>query len=132
RSETAAGAPLVVLEGSSLAQDPLRWYPIRERGMPKWRCRCSHARALPVDDGFSLRVIGCPLNAGRHKTQPSASVVHDCARCAFFVGIGYSDPERRRVSLYCSFGASARTRIGPAPAPRPELAPPFRRALTAF
>jgi hypothetical protein len=118
RSQTAAGAPMVVLDGQAVVADALRWRPMRERGLPAWRCRCAHARALPVDDAFSLRVIGCPLNLRRHDpgvslqgTESSyASVIHDCGRCGFFVGIGYSDPERRRVSLYCSFGAATRQR----------------------
>jgi hypothetical protein len=122
RSETAAGAPLLIIDGTSVERDPLRWRVMRERGMPKWRCRCAQARALPVDDGFSLRVIGCPLNLRRHESGPSASVIHDCARCGFFVGIGYSDHDRRRVALYCSFGASSRPRLAPLAALR--LAPP--------
>jgi hypothetical protein len=113
RSETAAGAPLLVVDARSIEDDPLRWRVLRERGVPKWRCRCAQARALPVDDAFSLRVIGCPLNLRRHGSGPSASVIQDCARCGFFVGIGYSDNERRRVSLYCSFSASSRPRLGP-------------------
>src|SRR3954452_22737684 len=120
RSETAPGAPLLVLDARAVQADPLRWRPMRERGLPKWRCRCALARALPVDDAFSLRVIGCPLNLRRESTASGpacASVVHDCARCGFFVGIGYSDPERRRVALYCSFGGSARPRLGPHAAP---------------
>jgi len=118
RSETAASGPLVVLDARALGEDPLRWRPVRELGLPKWRCRCARARALPVDDGFSLRVIGCPLTARRAGADATASVIHDCGRCPFFVGIGYSNPERRRVSLYCSYGASVRPRLGPAPAPR--------------
>jgi hypothetical protein len=119
RSETAAGGPLVVLDARALREDPLHWRPVREQGLPKWRCRCAHARALPVDDAFSLRVIGCPLNVRRAGSESYASVVHDCARCGFFVGIGYSNPERRRVSLYCSFGASLRRRVGRAPVRAP-------------
>ena len=128
-----ASAPVIVLGGAAVAADPLRWRPLRERGLPRWRCRCALARPLPVDDAFSLRVIGCPLNLRRedaHATKRAyASVIHDCARCSFFVGIGYADPERRRVSLYCAFGKSksksplAVPRIGPAPAPR--LPQPF-------
>jgi hypothetical protein len=123
--------PLIVLAGSAVVADPLRWRPLRERGLPRWRCRCALARPLPVDDAFSLRVIGCPLNLRREEAAAGkstyASVIHDCARCSFFVGIGYADPERRRVSLYCSFGKSGAkpvpSRIGPAPAPR--LPPDF-------
>jgi hypothetical protein len=129
RAENEVGAPVVVLAGAAVVADPLRWRPLRERGLPRWRCRCALARPLPVDDAFSLRVIGCPLNLRRDEASHaasasprsvggSASVIHDCARCAFFVGIGYADSERRRVSLYCAFGKPARPRIGPAPAPR--------------
>jgi hypothetical protein len=114
---SAAGAPMMVVDGRAVEGDVLHWRPLRERGLPKWRCRCAQARALPVDDGFSLRVLGCPLNLHRQESGSYASVINDCARCGFFVGIGYSDPERRRVSLYCSFGASPR--IGPAMVPRP-------------
>jgi hypothetical protein len=130
RAENEVGAAVVVLSGAAVVADPLRWRPLRERGLPRWRCRCALARPLPVDDAFSLRVIGCPLNLRRDEASNaaphgaarsvggSASVIHDCARCAFFVGIGYADPERRRVSLYCAFGKPSRPRIGPAPAPR--------------
>jgi hypothetical protein len=119
----AAPAPVIVLSGAAVAEDPLRWRPLREQGLPRWRCRCALARPLPVDDAFSLRVIGCPLNLRREPfgaTHAYASVVHDCARCSFFVGIGYADSERRRVSLYCGFGKSKslRPRVGPAPVPR--------------
>lgn len=123
RSEGGAGAPVVTIDGHAAFEDPLRLRPVRERGMPKWDCRCSQARALPVDDAFSLRVIGCPLVARRAGAGAPASVVHDCARCACFVGIGYSDPDRRRVSLYCSFGAAPRPRFGPLPVLRAPAAP---------
>ncbi len=123
RATVADGAPLVELSGAALVAEPLRWRPVRQSGLPRWKCRCARARPLPVDDAFSLRVIGCPLGLrceeSANATTPAfASVVHDCARCHFFVGIGYADAERRRVSLYCSFGATARRRVGPAPAPR--------------
>jgi len=124
RTEAAASAPLIVLDGAVVVADPLRWRPLRERGLPRWRCRCAFARPLPVDDAFSLRVLGCPLNLRREDAAKGtyASVIHDCARCAFFVGIGYADPQRRRVSLYCAFGRpktkTMPARIGPAPAPR--------------
>src|SRR5437667_3709095 len=68
RSEMGAGAPLLVLDGGAVERDALHWRPLRERGLPKWRCRCAQARALPVDDGFSLRVLGCPLNLRRHES----------------------------------------------------------------
>jgi hypothetical protein len=132
---TASSPPVIVLAGAAAVADPLRWRPQRERGLPRWRCRCSLARPLPVDDAFSLRVIGCPINLRRAdaSTAPgaSASVIHDCARCSFFVGIGYADAERRRVSLYCAFGKSraALPRIGPAPSPRlPPLPLPLAEA----
>ena len=114
--------PTIVLDGAAVVADPLRWRPLRERGLPRWRCRCSLARPLPVDDAFSLRVIGCPINVRQEAKHSYASVVHDCARCSFFVGIGYADAQRRRVSLYCAFGRSraalSPARVGPAPAPR--------------
>ncbi|HVZ75327.1 MAG TPA: hypothetical protein VHJ20_23275 [Polyangia bacterium] len=121
RATTDAGVPLVELSGAALVADPLRWRPLRESGLSRWRCRCAQARPLPVDDAFSLRVLGCPLGLRREDAPGAstyASVVHDCARCHFFVGIGYADAGRRRVSLYCSFGAAGRRRVGPAPAPR--------------
>jgi hypothetical protein len=123
RATVADGAPLIELSGAALVAEPLRWRPLRDSDLPRWRCRCALARPLPVDDAFSLRVIGCPLGLRREESANAsapafASVVHDCARCHFFVGIGYADAERRRVSLYCSFGATARRRVGPAPAPR--------------
>jgi hypothetical protein len=124
RSQTAGGAPVLVMDERALREDPLRWRPLRERGLPRWRCRCAQARELPVDDAFSLRVIGCPLNVRRHGPDATASVIQDCARCGFFVGIGYSNPERRQVSLYCSFGATVRPRLGPLPASAPAPRPP--------
>jgi hypothetical protein len=139
RDRTLASPPVIVLAGAAVVADPLRWRPLSERGLPKWRCRCANARPLPVDDAFSLRVIGCPLNLRREDGHAAkngyASVIHDCARCSFFVGIGYADPQRRRVSLYCGFGKSrsALPRVGPAPAPRlppsPALAPVASPAL---
>jgi hypothetical protein len=124
RAESLPGVPVLFLDAQDAAADPLRWRPVRGAGLPRWRCRCALARPLPVDDAFSLRVLSCPINSRREAPAPaggtstSASVIHDCARCAFFVGIGYADAERRRVSLYCAFGASARPRLGPVPAPR--------------
>ena len=123
RPESVPGVPVIVLDAGDAQADPLRWRPVRGTGLPRWRCRCSLARPLPVDDAFSLRVLACPINSRREGEAQtgaaSASVIHDCARCSFFVGIGYADPDRRRISLYCSFGAAAsRPRIGPAPAPR--------------
>jgi hypothetical protein len=122
RALASPSAPLIVLAGGAVLADPSRWRPVRQRGLPRWRCRCAQARALPVDDAFSLRVLGCPITVRREDAgaanQTSASVIHDCARCGFFVGIGYADAERRRVSLYCGFGKSSHPRIGPAPVPR--------------
>lgn len=132
RSQTAAGAPLVVLDGKAVMEDPLHWRPLRERGLRAWRCRCAQAQALPVDDGFSLRVIGCPLNLRRMEAvgpgaaapaESYASVIHDCGRCGFFVGIGYSDVERRRVSLYCSFEQARHRRLSLLPPAPPKRAP---------
>jgi hypothetical protein len=127
RVEASPRAPVIVLAGDAVLADPLHWRPVRQRGLPRWRCRCAHARALPVDDAFSLRVLACPINLRREDAvaanQTSASVIHDCARCGFFVGIGYADAERRRVSLYCGFGKSSHPRLGPAPVPR--LPPPL-------
>jgi hypothetical protein len=142
---SASSPPVIVLAGAGILADPLRWRPLRERGLPRWRCRCALARPLPVDDAFSLRVIGCPLNLRREDasaaTSGYASVIHDCARCSFFVGIGYADAERRRVSLYCAFGKSkprsvpaptpTSPRIGPAPAPRLPPPTPLQLPLAA-
>jgi hypothetical protein len=135
RAEVEGTVPVVVLAGPAVAADPLRWRPLRDRGLPRWRCRCALARPLPVDDAFSLRVLGCPLELRREHTSAAkgqgayASVIHDCARCAFFVGIGYADAQRRRVSLYCAFGKPGRARVGPAPAPR---MPPSRPSLPSL
>jgi hypothetical protein len=120
RADAVPGVPVLFLDTEQAAADPLRWRPVRGAGLPRWRCRCALARPLPVDDAFSLRVLSCPINSRRESpaTGASASVIHDCARCAFLVGIGYADAERRRVSLYCAFGSSSRPRVGPAPAPR--------------
>jgi hypothetical protein len=127
RAEAVAGVPVVVLDAAEVVTEPLRWRPVRGSALPRWRCRCALAKPLPVDDAFSLRVLSCPINSRRESPAQaggtSASVIHDCARCSFFVGIGYADAQRRRVSLYCAFGASTRPRIGPVPAPRfPSLA----------
>lgn len=127
RPESVPGVPVIVLSGAALAADPLRWRPLRGSGLPRWRCRCALARPLPVDDAFSLRVIGCPLGPRRDGGEVHASVINDCARCGFFVGIGYADAERRRVSLYCAFGAPSQRRIGPAPSPRLPPSRPFER-----
>jgi len=131
RSESLGAVPVVVLSGAALVADPLRWRPVRARALPRWRCRCALARPLPVDDAFSLRVLGCPLKLRREDSPQAAgayaSVIHDCARCSFFVGIGYADAERRRVSLYCAFGTAGQKRVGPAPAPRLPAPSPLAR-----
>jgi hypothetical protein len=129
RASVESATPAIVLDGAAVLEDPLRWRPLRAQGLPRWRCRCALARPLPVDDAFSLRVIGCPINLRSDAKPATASVIHDCARCSFFVGIGYADAQRRRVSLYCGFGgarsAPAPARIGPAPAPRLPPRPSF-------
>jgi hypothetical protein len=142
RSETVAGAPLVVLAGPAAVADPMSWRPLRERNLRPLRCRCALARVLPVDDGFSLRVIGCPINLRREQsgsgsasasTSTSTSyalVIQDCGRCAFFVGIGYAAGERRRVTLHCAFGSPLHDRFGPSSARR-ILPPPQPRMLPA-
>jgi hypothetical protein len=58
-----------------------------------------------VDDDFSLRVIGCPIHLRSDGTRFFARVIEDCGRCAFFIGIGYVGPDRRRIQLRCGFGA---------------------------
>jgi hypothetical protein len=123
RSEAAGGLPVVVLAGDAALASPLAWRPVRERNQRPWRCRCSQARVLPVDDGFALRAIGCPINLRREEGGSYANVIQDCSRCAFFVGIGYAGGERRRVSLYCAYGSPLHDRFGPASAARLIAAP---------
>jgi hypothetical protein len=134
RSDAGCGFPVVVLAGDTALASPLAWRPVRERNQRPWRCRCSQARVLPVDDGFSLRAIGCPINLRREEGGSYANVIQDCSRCAFFVGIGYAGGERRRVSLYCAYGSPLHDRFGPGSAsrliaPRVRPRPPVLRAL---
>ena len=80
RVDSRGGLPLVVLRAATLADEPHRWRAIREHGMPAWRCRCAGTRSLPVDDDFSLRVIGCPINLRTDDGQQFyARVIEDAA-----------------------------------------------------
>jgi hypothetical protein len=118
RIDSRGGLPLVVLRAATLADEPHRWRTIREHGMPAWRCRCAGTRSLPVDDDFSLRVIGCPINLRTDDGQQFyARVIEDCGRCAFFVGIGYAGNDHRRIQLRCGYGAPPAERRPPVPAP---------------
>ena len=117
RIEPRAGLPLVVLRAATLADEPQRWRTLREHGMPAWRCRCAGTRSLPVDDDFSLRVIGCPIHLRTDGTQYYARVIEDCGRCAFFVGIGYVGNDRRRIQLRCGYGAPPAERRPAVPRP---------------
>jgi hypothetical protein len=117
RVEPRTGLPLVVLRGATLTDEPERWRTLREFGLPAWRCRCAGTRALPVDDDFSLRVMGCPIHLRTDGTQHYARVIDDCGRCAFFVGIGYVGNDRRRIQLRCGFGAPPNERRPPISAP---------------
>ena len=109
-----AGLPLVVIRGATLMDEPERWRALREHGLPAWRCRCAGTRALPVDDDFSLRALGCPIQLRTDGTQYYARVIEDCGRCAFFVGIGYLGNDRRRIQLRCGYGAPPSERRPPA------------------
>jgi hypothetical protein len=129
RVEPRAGLPLIVLRGETLSDQPERWRTLREFGLPSWRCRCAGTRALPVDDDFSLRVIGCPIHLRNDGTQYFARVIEDCGRCAFFVGIGYVGADRRRIQLRCGFGAPPNERRPPVSAPGTE--PEARRQIVA-
>ena len=118
RIEPRAGLPLVVLRAATLADEPHRWRTVREHGLAAWRCRCAGTRSLPVDDDFSLRVIGCPIHLRTDDGQQFyARVIEDCGRCAFFVGIGHVGNDRRRLQLRCGYGAPPAERRPPAPAP---------------
>ena len=118
RIDSRGGLPLVVLRAATLADEPHRWRTIREHGMPAWRCRCAGTRTLPVDDDFSLRVIGCPINLRTDDGQQFyARVIEDCGRCAFFVGIGYAGNDQRRIQLRCGYGAPPAERRPAVPAP---------------
>jgi hypothetical protein len=129
RIEPRTGLPLVVLRGATLTDEPERWRTLREYGLPAWRCRCAGARTLPVDDDFSLRVIGCPIHLRTDGTQYYARVIEDCGRCAFFVGIGYVGTDRRRIQLRCGFGAPPSERRPPLSTPAPD--PEARRQTVA-
>jgi hypothetical protein len=104
RVDARAGLPLIVVRGAALQNDPLRWLVVRESNLPGWRCRCAGARSLNVDEDFSLRALGCPIHLRHDGNQHYARVIEDCGRCAFFVGIGYTGADRRRVELKCGFG----------------------------
>ncbi|HXU03670.1 MAG TPA: hypothetical protein VN903_22045 [Polyangia bacterium] len=157
RIEPRAGLPLVVLRAATLEDEPHRWRTLREHGLTGWRCRCAGTRSLPVDDDFSLRVIGCPIHlrtdaqtepgsAGRSLSRGGAGtlpgsphsndgqqfyarVIEDCGRCAFFVGIGYVGNDRRRIQLRCGYGAPPVERRPAVPAPG--LGPNQRRQIVA-
>jgi hypothetical protein len=121
---------MIVLRAATLADEPHRWRASRENGLPAWRCRCAGTRSLPVDDDFSLRVIGCPINLRSDDGhQFYARVIEDCGRCAFFVGIGYVGNDRRRIQLRCGYGAPPAERRPPAPAPL--VSPNLRRQIVA-
>jgi hypothetical protein len=130
RIEPRAGLPLVVLRAETLGDEPQRWRTLREHGLPAWRCRCAGTRSLPVDDDFSLRVIGCPINLRTDDgAQFYARVIEDCGRCAFFVGIGYVGNDRRRIQLRCGYGAPPAERRPAVPAP--VFGPNARRQIVA-
>ena len=129
RLDARAGLPLIVLRAATLADEPERWRTVREHGLPAWRCRCAGTRSLPVDDDFSLRVIGCPIHLRTDGTQFFARVIEDCGRCAFFVGIGYAGNDRRRIQLRCGYGAPPAERRPALPAPLIDLV--ARRQIVA-
>jgi len=130
RIEPRAGLPLVVLRAATLDDEPHRWRTLREHGLTAWRCRCAGTRSLPVDDDFSLRVIGCPIHLRSDDGQQFyARVIEDCGRCAFFVGIGYVGNDRRRIQLRCGYGAPPAERRPAVPAP--VVDPNQRRVLAA-
>lgn len=130
RIEPRAGVPIVVMRAASLADEPQRWRTIREHGLPAWRCRCAGTRSLPVDDDFSLRVIGCPIHLRTDDgAQFYARVIEDCGRCAFFVGIGYVGNDRRRIQLRCGYGAPPAERRPAVHAP--VFGPNARRQIVA-
>jgi len=130
RIEPRAGLPLVVLRAATLDDEPHRWRTLREHGLTAWRCRCAGTRSLPVDDDFSLRVIGCPIHLRSDDGQQFyARVIEDCGRCAFFVGIGYVGNDRRRIQLRCGYGAPPAERRPAIPAP--VVDPNQRRVLAA-
>lgn len=130
RVDGRSGLPFVALRASMLVDEPRRWWSLREHGLQAWRCRCAGSRALPVDDDFSLRVIGCPIHLRSDGKQFFARVIDDCGRCAFFVGIGYVGADRRRIQLRCGFGAPPHERRPPLPAPGIDV-PGSRRQIVA-
>ena len=118
-----AGAPLVVLDGRALAAEPLRWRPLREqraaalalplrpgarrcRSTTPSRCACSAARSTPRDG--HARASGA-----RRRSSTTARAARSSSASAT------SNPERRRVSLYCAFDATSRPRVGPIRRPSP-------------
>jgi hypothetical protein len=130
RVDPRAGLPLIVLRAATLADEPQRLRAIREHGLPAWRCRCAGTRSLPVDDDFSLRVIGCPIHLRTDDgAQFYARVIEDCGRCAFFVGIGYVGNDRRRIQLRCGYGAPPAERRPAVHAP--VFGPSARRQIVA-
>jgi hypothetical protein len=131
RVDPRAGMPMVVLRAATLADEPERWRALREHGLQSWRCRCAGTRSLPVDDDFSLRVIGCPIHLRTSDDGTFfARVIEDCGRCAFFVGIGYAgNNDRRRIQLRCGYGAPPAERRPAIPAPAIE--PIARRQIVA-
>jgi hypothetical protein len=132
RVDARAGLPLIVLRASTLLEEPQRWWTMREHGLPAWRCRCAGTRALPVDDDFSLKVIGCPIHLRSDGERFFARVIEDCGRCAFFVGIGYVGSDRRRIQLRCGFGAPPHERRPALPAPVVDhIVPIARRQIVA-
>jgi len=130
RVDTRAGLPMIVLRAATLDDEPERWCPTREHGLPSWRCRCAGTRSLPVDDDFSLRVNGCPIRLRSNDDGTFfARVIEDCGRCAFFVGIGYTGTDRRRIQLRCGYGAPPAERRPAMPAPTVD--PTARRQIVA-
>ena len=130
RVDPRAGLPMIVLRAATLDDEPGRWCPTREHGLPSWRCRCAGTRSLPVDDDFSLRVNGCPIRLRSNDDGTFfARVIEDCGRCAFFVGIGYAGNDRRRIQLRCGFGAPPAERRPALPAPTIDLT--ARRQIVA-
>ena len=123
RVDARSGLPLVVVRRATATEDPLRWRTAREHNLPGFRCRCAGARSLNVDDDFSLRAIGCPIHLRHDGTQHFARVIEDCGRCAFFVGIGYTGTDRRRIELKCGFGVPHPERRPPAIVPASEILP---------
>jgi hypothetical protein len=123
RVDARSGLPVSVVRRASIGNDPLQWVTVRENNLPGFRCRCAGARSLTVDDDFSLRALGCPIHLRHDGSQHFARVIEDCGRCAFFVGIGYTGLDRRRIQLKCGFGVPHPDRRPPLPIPASELLP---------